>query len=178
MTNIDFNKQKYIFLNGNRYLVSDIKGYTIFRKEWKIILILGEQKVEKIITYNFTKRFEDDRCKLRCLSLYWKELEKKIESEEWSNKGLRGLENNLYNKKRLEEAKKNVGELFWIPTHLITDKNITALEFRLLCLIYLMEGVRQNEYIAEILGISLEELIKTAKSLQEKDYLQKECVNE
>lgn len=77
MTNIDFDKQKYIFLNGNRYLVSDIKGYTIFRKEWKIILILGEQKVEKIITYNFTKRFEDDRYKLRCLSLYWKELEKK-----------------------------------------------------------------------------------------------------
>lgn len=47
MTNIDFDKQKYIFLNGNRYLVSDIKGYTIFRKEWKIILILGEQKVLK-----------------------------------------------------------------------------------------------------------------------------------
>ena len=63
--------------------------------------------------------------------------------------------------------------MFWIPTHLITDKNITALEFRLLCLIYLMEGIRQNEYIAEILGISLEELIKTVKSLQEKDILEK-----
>ena len=41
-----------------------------------------------------------------------------------------------------------------------------------------MEGVRQNEYIAEVLGVSLEELIKTVKSLQEKGYLQKECVNE
>lgn len=105
-------------------------------------------------------------------------IRKKIELEKWSNKGLHGLENNLYNKKRLEEARKNVGELFWIPTHFITDKNITALEFRLLCLISLMEGVRQNEYIDEILGISLEELIKTVKSLQEKGYLQKECVNE
>lgn len=99
MTNIDFDKQKYIFLNGNRYLISDIQGYTIFRKKWQIVLRLGEQEVEKIITYNFTKRFEDDRYKLRCLSLYWKELEKKIELEEWSNKGLCGLENNLYNKK-------------------------------------------------------------------------------
>ena len=88
------------------------------------------------------------------------------------NKGLCGLKNNLYNKKRLEEAKKNVGELFWIPTHFITDKNITALEFRVLCLIYLMEDCRRNEYIAEILGISLEELIETVKSLQEKDYLE------
>lgn len=95
-------------------------------------------------------------------------IRKKIELEKWSNKGLHGLENNLYNKKRLEEAKKNVGELFWIPTHFITDKNITALEFRLLCLISLMEGVRQNEYIAEILGISLEELIETVKSLEKK----------
>ena len=44
------------------------------------------------------------------------------------------------------------------------------MEFRLLCLIDLMEGFRRNEYIAEILGISLEELIKTVKSLQEKDF--------
>lgn len=61
--------------------------------------------------------------------------------------------------------------MFWIPTHLITNKNITALEFRLLCLIDLMDGFRRNEYIAEVLGISLEELIETVKSLQEKGYL-------
>ncbi|WP_304354384.1 hypothetical protein [Brachyspira innocens] len=48
------------------------------------------------------------------------------------------------------------------------------MEFRLLCLIDLMEGFRRNEYIAEILGISLEELIKTVKSLQEKDYLKED----
>ena len=168
---IDFEKQKYIFLNGKRYLISDIKGFQIIRKKWKIILKLGEQREEKVIIYNFTKRFEDDRYKLRCLECYWKDLARKIELEEWSNKGLRGIQNKLFNENRLKEAKRNVGEMFWIPTHLITNKNINALEFRLLCLIDLMEGFRRNEYIAEILGISLEELIKTVKSLQEKDYL-------
>ncbi|MDO6993321.1 hypothetical protein Q5M87_04790, partial [Brachyspira innocens] len=154
--------------------ISDIKGFQIIRKKWKIILILREEREEKVIIYNFTKRFEDDRYKLRCLECYWKDLARKMELEEWSNKGLRGLENKLFNENRLKEAKRNVGEMFYIPTHLITNKNITALEFRLLCLIDLMEGFRRNEYIAEILGISLEELIKTVKSLQEKDYLKED----
>ena len=171
---IDFEKQKYIFLNGNRYLISDIKGFQVIRKKWTIILKLGEEREEKVVIYNFTKRFEDDRYKLRCLECYWKDLARKMELEEWSNKGLRGLENKLFNENRLKEAKRNVGEMFYIPTHLITNKNITALEFRLLCLIDLMEGFRRNEYIAEILGISLEELIKTVKSLQEKDYLKED----
>ena len=168
---IDFEKQKYMFLNGVRYLISDIKGFQVIRKKWKIILKLGEQREEKVIIYNFTKRFEDDRYKLRCLECYWKDLARKMELEEWSNKGLRGLENKLFNENRLKEAKRNVGEMFWIPTHLITNKNITALEFRLLCLIDLMDGFRRNEYIAEVLGISLEKLIETVKSLQEKGYL-------
>ena len=169
---IDFEKQKYMFLNGVRYLISDIKGFQVIRKKWTIILKLGEEREEKVVIYNFTKRFEDDRYKLRCLECYWKDLARKMELEEWSNKGLRGLENKLFNENRLKEAKRNVGEMFYIPTHLITNKNITALEFRLLCLIDLMEGFRRNEYIAEILGISLDELIKTVKSLQEKDYLE------
>lgn len=168
---INFDKQKYMFLNGVRYLISDIKGFQVIRKEWKIILKLGEQREEKVIIYNFTKRFEDDRYKLRCLSIYWQSLAKQRELEEWSNKGLDGIQNKLFNENRLREAEKNVGEMFWIPTHLITEKNITALEFRLLCLIDLMEGCRKNEYIAEILGVSLEKLIETVKSLQEKGYL-------
>ena len=57
---------------------------------------------------------------------------------------------------------------------IITNYEDTILEFRLLCLIDLMEGFRRNEYIAEILDISLEELIKTVKSLQEKDYLKED----
>ena len=32
---IDFNKQKYMFLNGVRYLISDIKGFQVIRKKWK-----------------------------------------------------------------------------------------------------------------------------------------------
>ena len=168
---INFDKQKYMFLNGVRYLISDIKGFQVIRKEWKIILKLGEQREEKVIIYNFTKRFEDDRYKLRCLSIYWQSLSKQRELEEWSNKGLDGIQNKLFNENRLREAEKNVGEMFWIPTHLITEKNITALEFRLLCLIDLMEGCRKNEYIAEILDVSLERLIETVKSLQEKGYL-------
>ena len=68
---IDFEKQKYIFLNGNRYLISDIKGFQVIRKKWTIILKLGEEREEKVVIYNFTKRFEDDRYKLRCLeSMY------------------------------------------------------------------------------------------------------------
>ncbi|WP_304354385.1 hypothetical protein [Brachyspira innocens] len=38
---IDFEKQKYMFLNGVRYLISDIKGFQVIRKKWTIILKLG-----------------------------------------------------------------------------------------------------------------------------------------
>ena len=93
---IDFEKQKYMFLNGVRYLISDIKGFQVIRKKWTIILKLGEEREEKVVIYNFTKRFEDDRYKLRCLECYWKDLARKMELEEWSNKGLRGLENKLF----------------------------------------------------------------------------------
>ena len=31
---IDFNKQKYMFLNGVRYLISDIKGFQVIKRKW------------------------------------------------------------------------------------------------------------------------------------------------
>ena len=166
---IDFNKQKYMFLNGVKYMIEDIEAYSYDYIRMYIILILKENEEEKIIKYFNRNNLRNDVNKLNQLLVFRKEQRKNIELNIYSSKGVDGMKRRLDIQKRLE----NIGEYFSFKTEYIMDKNLTDLEFRFLCFLSLFAPLPKNEYTAELLNISTETLIRVIDDLKEKGYVKK-----
>ncbi|WP_028328878.1 hypothetical protein [Brachyspira alvinipulli] len=75
---INFDKQKYMFLNGVKYMIEDIEAYSYNYIRMYIILILKENnEEEKIIKYFNRNNLRNDVNKLNQLSVFRKEQRKK-----------------------------------------------------------------------------------------------------
>lgn len=167
---IDFKKQKYMFLNGVKYMIEDIKGYSYCYIRMYIIVILKKNEEEKIIKYFNRNNLRNDVNKLNQLYAFRKEERKNIELDIYSSKGVDGIKRRLDIQKKLE----NIGKYFYFETEYIMDKNLTDLEFRFLCFLSLFTpSLPKNEYIAELFNISTEKLITVINNLKEKGYIKK-----
>lgn len=167
---IDFEKQKYMFLNGVKYMIEDIKRYSYCYIRMCIIVTLKENEEEKIIKYFNRNNLRNDVNKLNQLYAFRKEERKNIELDIYSSKGVDGIKRRLDIQKKLE----NIGKYFSFETEYIMDKNLTDLEFRFLCFLSLFTpSLPKNEYTAELLNISTEKLITVIDNLKEKGYIKK-----
>ncbi|OEJ15446.1 hypothetical protein BFL38_14250 [Brachyspira hampsonii] len=98
---IDFKKQKYMFLNGVKYMIEDIKRYSYCYIRMCIIVILKENEEEKIIKYFNRNNLRNDVNKLNQLYAFRKEERKNIELDIYSSKGVDGIKRRLDIQKKL-----------------------------------------------------------------------------